>query len=272
MVGILKKGGRKHGGFSKFQNRRQILGYPSAWKPKSIFGGVDDEGANNLIVQRLTGLIELDGFEVSHQKDAILYEGDEEDLLEKYLEKQTKSYRDYASRRRGPRANPWARDKLKDLVANMKQEFESSDFKDTLNTAVLPPLATILANNRQQVASLAPADKLGEFDILPGLRVVLSEQERSEHDPYVTIEADAQPGTIHVIINGLHTYYGNHSRGWTRSTSASVSMSMTPSPNSRSSKQPQAQPGQCAPFEGRAPPHQGCQDRECGVCVGRWSG
>ena len=47
-IGVLHKGGRKFGGFSLFQNRRQIQGFPNAWKPKAIFGGVDDEGANNL--------------------------------------------------------------------------------------------------------------------------------------------------------------------------------------------------------------------------------
>lgn len=53
-VAVLRKGkgGRKFGGFSLFQNRRQIQGFPAAWKPRAIFGGVDDEGANNLIAQR----------------------------------------------------------------------------------------------------------------------------------------------------------------------------------------------------------------------------
>jgi hypothetical protein len=32
-IGILKKGGRKYGGFSLFQNDRQIQGFPNAWKP-----------------------------------------------------------------------------------------------------------------------------------------------------------------------------------------------------------------------------------------------
>lgn len=67
--GVLRKGGRKFGGFALFQSQRQIQGFPKAFKPKAIFGGVDDEGANNLVVQRLTGLIEFDpAFQVSHTK------------------------------------------------------------------------------------------------------------------------------------------------------------------------------------------------------------
>ncbi len=82
-VAVLRKGagGRKYGGFSLFQQKRQIQGLPNAWKPKSIYGGVEDEGANNLVAQRLLGHVELDGFQVSHTKDSILFEGDEEEEL-----------------------------------------------------------------------------------------------------------------------------------------------------------------------------------------------
>ena len=46
-------------------------------RPEVVGGGVDDEGANNLVAQRLTGVLLLDGFVVSHTKDAVLFEGDE---------------------------------------------------------------------------------------------------------------------------------------------------------------------------------------------------
>ena len=35
----------------------------------------------------------------------------------------------------------------------------------------------------------------------------MSLQETSLYEPYVTLVADANPGTMHVIINGLHAYY-----------------------------------------------------------------
>ena len=206
-VAVLRKGGRKFGGFSLFQNQRQIQGFPNAWKPRSIFGGVDDEGANNLISQRLTGLIELDGFKVSHTKDAILFEGDEEDELEKFLANFTKDYRNYAVKRRNLRGPGWSREKVKDLLENIKKEFVNDEMKDAINHALLPPLETILANNKQQLAALADAEKVATIDISPELRIIVSRQEKSEYEPYVTIIAAAEPGTIHVIINGLHPYY-----------------------------------------------------------------
>jgi hypothetical protein len=206
-VGILKKGGRKLGGFSMFQNHRQIQGVPNAWKPKAIFGGVDDEGANNLVAQRLTGVLLLDGFVVSHTKDAVLFEGDEEDIVERYLVEHTKDYRDYALKHRSGKRVGWSKEKIRDLIDSMRGEFTSKEFKDALNTSLLPPLKTILMNNQQLLNSLTPEDELGRFEVSSELAVIVSIKETSEWEPYVTIVAGAQAGTLHVIINGLHPYY-----------------------------------------------------------------
>lgn len=208
-VGVLRKGGRKFGGFSMFQNGRQIQGFPNAWKPRSIFGGVDDEGANNLVAQRVTGVIELDGFDVSHTKDAVLFRGDEEQELEEFLKEQTKDYCDYARRRRTTKGQPWSREKVRDLLENMKKEFVNPEMKDALLNAALPPIETIEANNRRQVARLADTDRVSVFDVAPDLRVVVSLEEKSEYEPHLTIASGANSGTIHVIINNLHPYYSS---------------------------------------------------------------
>lgn len=206
-VGILKKGGRKFGGFSIFQNGRQIQGFPNAWKPRSIFGGVDDEGANNLVAQRLTGVLNLDGFLVSHTKDAILFQGDEEEELENKLAEITKDYRTYASKRRGERAQVWTREKIRDLVKTMSEEFSSPEMGDAVNSTVLPPLEAILATNQKQVSALSEDDVLAAFSVGGRINIRVALQERSEHDPYVSIVAAAEPGTINVVINRLHPYY-----------------------------------------------------------------
>lgn len=207
-IGVLLKGGRKYGGFSLFQNGRQIQGFPNAWKPKPIFGGVDDEGANNLVAQRLTGVLQLDGFVVSHTKDAILFEEEEEDILERFLVTETKDYAEYAQSRRSPgRGQKWSRDQVRDLVKSMQEEFTSAEIKDALKNAALPPAATIEANNQQQLKSLTAEDELGRLEILPDLKVVISQKETSEWEPYVTFVTGAEAGVLHVIINGLHPYY-----------------------------------------------------------------
>jgi hypothetical protein len=101
---------------------------------------VDDEGANNLVAQRLTGLIELDEkFPISHTKDAILFEDEEEEELENTLYRLTKDYRDYAQRRRGKRGHPLTRSNVSDLVDSLKAEFASSEMKDAVANSLLPP-------------------------------------------------------------------------------------------------------------------------------------
>lgn len=207
-IGVLRKGGRKYGGFSMFQNGRQIQGYPSAWKPSVIFGGVDDEGANNLIAQRLTGVLMLDGFGVSHTKDKVLFEGEEEEALEKFLVKETKDYVEYAKSRRGTgRGAKWSKDQVRDLVKDMQSEFTSPEMKDALNNAVLPPLDVITANNQQQLQTLTAEDEIGRLEILPDFKVIISLKETSPYEPHVVFVPGAQGGVLHVIINGLHPYY-----------------------------------------------------------------
>lgn len=207
-VGVLRKGGRKYGGFSLFQNKRQIQGFPSAWKPRSIFGGVDDEGANNLVAQRLTGVIELDErFKVSHTKDAILFEGDEEEELENFLQSFTKDYSDYAKKRRDTSKQPWSREKLKDLVENLSKEFTTAELSDAVTNSVLPPAETIAANDMKQVVALTEDEKLATYQVTKNLRVVVAVREVNDFEPHVTISAAAEAGTAHVIINRLHPYY-----------------------------------------------------------------
>jgi len=206
-VGVLKKGGRKFGGFSLFQNGRQIQGFPNAWKPRSIFGGVDDEGANNLVAQRLTGVLNLDGFEVSHTKDAILFLGDEEEDLERKLAEITSDYRAYATRRRGDKTQQWTREKIRDLVKTMSEEFGSAEMGDAVNNTILPPIEAIVANNQRQLSALSEDDYVASFTVGSELSIRVALQERSENDQYVAIVAGARPNCFNIVINRLHPYY-----------------------------------------------------------------
>lgn len=205
--GVLKSGGRRFGGFSIFQNERQIQGYPNAWKPRRIYGGEDAEGANNLVAQRLTGELVLDGFEVSHTKDAIDFQGNEEEELIEHLEERTRDFRKYAQKRRGPRATPWSKEKIQDLVRDMKKEFDSPEFRDALVNTILPPLETILQSNAKRVSEATEDELIHTFEPLPDLRVRVYWQERSEFDPHLTIAPSSDLNTLSVLINGLHSYY-----------------------------------------------------------------
>lgn len=85
-VGILDVDSRsgKLSGFNIYRNNRLIQGYPeTAWRPKEVFGS--EGGSNTLVMQRLVGELDMTEFKVSHTKNKILFEGDEEDEFRKKL-------------------------------------------------------------------------------------------------------------------------------------------------------------------------------------------
>jgi arsenate reductase-like glutaredoxin family protein len=206
--GVLRKGSRKFGGFSLFQNERQIKGYPDAWKPRSVFGGVDEEGSNTLISQRLIGEIVLDGFEVSHTKDDIVWQGDEYDRLEEFLVEKTQALKRFAlSMRKGDTSKTaWDRERLKEIMEEARQEFGSTEFRDAVTDAALPPIEIIRQANQQQAEALSEDDMLLEIpDVGNGIRVRVGFQNRSENDPHLSFVPE--DSGILVIINQQHPYY-----------------------------------------------------------------
>lgn len=78
--GVLKHGSRSDAGFALLQSDRVIQQY----KPSMLFGE-QEGGINDLVNQRLFEEIFLDGFDVSHTKDEILFTDDEELLLDQKL-------------------------------------------------------------------------------------------------------------------------------------------------------------------------------------------
>ncbi len=80
-VGILAPGssGRSNAGFAIIRRGRLIRGWPEPWRPEAIFGPF--EGSNDLINQRVTGEFRFDDFDVTHTKDDILFQDDEDDLV-----------------------------------------------------------------------------------------------------------------------------------------------------------------------------------------------
>jgi hypothetical protein len=206
--GVLRTGGRKYGGFSLIQNDRQITGYPDAWKPRSVFGGEDDEGGNSLVSQRLIGEILLDGFDVSHTKDSILYRNTEEEELEKYLAEKTQRLKAFASSmRKGTKGTPWSPQRFKELLDGIKDEFGSAEVKDAVTTTLLPPLSVIQDNIQRQAAAVKPEEVLLVVNV-GSLMVKVCLQDRTENDTHLTICPNAQGDELMVIINQQHPYYG----------------------------------------------------------------
>lgn len=81
-IGVLNPNftSRRNAGFAIIRRGRCIQGWLDAWEPEKIFGA-----GGGLINQRVAGELILDDFGVSHTKDAILWDNDDEDDLINYL-------------------------------------------------------------------------------------------------------------------------------------------------------------------------------------------
>ena len=100
-VGVLQKGSRAKAGFSILHRKRLIKGWPDSWRPEKVFG---IGGRNDLINQRVVGEINLEEFEVSHTKDEINWDGEEEELVESGLLDACKPFMETARKARGGQA------------------------------------------------------------------------------------------------------------------------------------------------------------------------
>ena len=207
-AGILDRGARSDTGFSILHADRVVAGWPDAWRPERIFG----LNRNDLINQRLLGEIHLDEFEVTHTKDNIQWYGDEEEQVEKELEKQianlistARTPRKGQKDTRGPSAG-----QVDIAVAGLRDELLSPEMIDKISIAVLPEESALNAT-LERIAGPVKATRQ------PDIRAVLDRievwvyivsSEFGPSDPYVVCEA-GQDGKIIVMINLLHPHVRN---------------------------------------------------------------
>ena len=207
---VFEKGSRKDAGFSIIQSDRVIVGWPDSYRPETLFGE-QEGGVNDLVNQRLFGEIYLEGFDVSHTKDEILFADEELDSLEaKLLDKVgdlkeiAKSYRKYLADERT------LTDAQTDAALNIfDQEIKSPEFQSILETLEIPPSREILITkeilknsvlNRNTTPSLTAT--INELKIY-----VYLADDMSPNDPYVLIEATKSKESILVIINKVHPHW-----------------------------------------------------------------
>lgn len=188
---VFEKGSRKDAGFTILQADRVILGYPDAYKPPIIFGD-QEGGTNNLVNQRLVGEIHLDGFEVSHTKDAILFSDEEKDILDTKLYEELKdfkhiaeTYRKHQAEQAAPKASS-----VKIAINTFSEELNSRQLKNLISTFEPPPSSLIRKNNNaiqdNVTKSFKPTLKTKINDLLVSLYLV---EDMSPNDPYIIIES-----------------------------------------------------------------------------------
>lgn len=211
-AGILFKGGRPEAGFSVLQNRRVIKGWPDSWRPYAIFG----EERNDLINQRLVGEIHLDGFPVSHTKDDIQWERDQEQLVEKALKEQIHELLEQARTfRKGdvtPGRGPSSAsvDKATSQIETELQSpemIEKIDFEDVPDEGLLTDSLSHIADQVQDSAKPTINATVGRIKV-----IIYVEYDLSPNDPYVVLDS-ADPEEVVVIINMNHPFVRNQIEG-----------------------------------------------------------
>jgi hypothetical protein len=205
-VGILEKGSRANAGFSIIHRGRVVKGWPDSWRPSSIYGQY--QGSNDLVNQRLVGEIHLDGFDVSHTKDDILWKGSQEEDVEDELAKACNDYRTEALRRRrgsddqrGP-----SETETNAAIDELKQELMSPEMVDHVSIDIVPPKDVVdktLEQIANDVASRLDPQFNGQIgDVRVKLYVVA---DMSPSDPYLIINAPKKE--ILVIVNQCHPHW-----------------------------------------------------------------
>lgn len=204
-IAVMERGSRANAGLTIIRRGRVIKGWPNSWKPQTIFG--QPEGTNDLINQRVIGEVHLDAFGVSHTKDDILWDDDEEGLLEQHLAMIAKSYTDIALsyRKRGIRGTRPTRSLVDSAMGMLEEEIRSQGIRNVISGNGDTPrrIYETLALPMIQAAGLTPAR--GVYDISGlTLRLFLSNLP-SERDPYLGIKVGVDD-SLTVVINMSHPH------------------------------------------------------------------
>lgn len=204
-IAVLNSGGRPKAGFAIVRRGRVIEGQPAAWRPQDIFG--QEQGSNNLVNQRLVGEIHLDKFMVSHTKNSILWQGNEEDELEKKLREEAADYIFVANKnRKGTRPSGPSPVEVDAAIDELKSEMESPEFADLIEIADVPPPDVVKAALSPIVDSTTNRTSDLEVKIGPTSVNVFLATDASPNDPYYG--SDYASANIVVVVNTNHPYWG----------------------------------------------------------------
>ena len=204
-LAILERGSRADVGMTIIRRGRVIRGWPNSWRPQSIFGQL--EGSNDLVNQRLVGEIHLDDFKVSHTKDDILWEDDDQELLEVELARVAERYIEIASsyRKRGTRGSRPSRSTITFALGMLDEEIRSQRFLSVITANGSASQGSYETFSNSTVRAVATAQPRATYH-LDGLTLnVFLLDHLSERDPYLGVEIGSGD-TLTVVINMNHPH------------------------------------------------------------------
>lgn len=207
-AGVLSSGSRSKGGFALVQGNRVIQSPPNGYKPESIYGE-QEGGINNLVNQRLVGELFLEGFEVSHTKDNILWEGTQMDDLDDAILEQIGDFRKIANeyRKNAVDERSPSDEDFDFALDSLLTEFNSGELNDIVLTKVVPPDSLIVESNKQIEKAIIESTEPTIIE-LDGLTIRLYiDDKMSPNDPYVINDSISDKNTIIVIVNKNHPFW-----------------------------------------------------------------
>jgi hypothetical protein len=205
-VGVLDVGGRPKAGFAIAHIGRMVRVWPDAWHPEELYG--QSQGSNDLVNQRLIGMINLDDFDVSHTKDAIHWVDDEEDQVQEKLKEICAEYREVARQTRKSRTHQEFAIQL--AARALEQELQSNQLADLIDAQ--PPEPEVIAHDETlllEETDTAAVDFKSSFQHAGRTVTVLGKLDstKSLNDPYVISEATHEDRVV-VVINMNHPHLG----------------------------------------------------------------
>lgn len=201
---VLSTGGRPKAGFAVFRRDRIFYGQPNAWRPTTLYG--QDAGSNDTVNQRLVGEIHLDNFVPSHTKNAILWQDDEEELLEAKLFELFADFRMKAKEGvRAPGSGPSAQ--TMDLaVDQLKEALTNPKFIDTITLTEVPSQEVIQAANAPIIEEVQKTEAVFEITVNARVKVkVFLRDDLHVLDPYF-IKESPESDSIIVVLNMGHPF------------------------------------------------------------------
>ena len=201
---ILENGGRSKAGFAIIRRNRVIVGQPTAWRPSTIFG--QEGGSNDLINQRLVGEIHLDDFMVSHTKNAILFQGEEEHEIEEKLREEFSTYLDIARDARY-RKTKIALETITMGLAAAVEQMQSPEFIDAVSLNEVLPQNLIEAENQPVIESMKTGEATHTLKFSGFEAKIFLKHELSPSDPYFLPYYSPNDREIRVAINTKHPFF-----------------------------------------------------------------
>ena len=205
--GILGEGrrGRGNAGFSILRRGRVVRGHPAAWRPEDIYG---PGGSNDLINQRLVGEIYLDAFSVSHTKDDIQWENDEEEQVEAKLKNECADFTAFiraSGNKKGKDTRGPTPVEVQTATDELREEMQSKEFVDSITIDDTPPPEIVAAANAQLVARASQHEPNLTLRIGDHACKIFISDDYSVNDPYYVHEITKE--SMIVVVNQNHPHW-----------------------------------------------------------------